>query len=322
MSVALGSLLKTAEGAFGGVWSLGELAVAISRFEEIRRDPHRQAVNEDIARRGWYVPVSPPDLRRKGDWVVADNPYQRIGTQKRERVVAKMVPAKHGDARHLVVVCHCYGVPVPPVMAWLFGLSQARHVDVAYNIMNHHQWGTYPAWPGSGFVSGRLSHMLENLRSSITGVRALIAGLRAARAYDKVTVVGFSIGGQLAFHLANSAPVDQAVLYCPVVSLHRTAQELGFMRWLHAPVSAAMRRWKGEFALDDLAVADPLNHPLGIEARDLHVIVQRFDALATVAQIEPIRERYPAANWHEYDGTHVVPAGAADFRRRILSLLQ
>ena len=112
------------------------------------------------------------------------------------------------------------------------------------------------------------------------------------------------------------------MLYCPVVSLHRTAQELGFMRYLHGPVEAAMRRFKkGAFAFDDLSVADPLNHPLGIEEKNLHVIVQRFDALATVEQIEPVRARYPGARWHEYAGTHVVPAGAADFRRHILALL-
>lgn len=320
----LGPLLQSAEHAFGGVWSIGELAVMAARLDELRGDPHRNALFEDIHQRGWYVPVSGRDVRlraHRNGWLTGRNPYDRIGKGSEDRIVAKLVQARTGDAKHLVVVCHCYGVPVPPVMERLFGLQRLRHVDVVYNIMNHHQRGTFVAWPGTGFVSGQLSHFLENLRSAITGVRALVAGLVQSRGYERVTVLGFSIGGQLALHVANSAPVSQAVLYCPVTSLRQTAAELGLMRYFHEPVARAMRKLKGEFFLDDLAIADPLRYDLQIAPRNLHVIVQRYDALAPVRQIEAIRSKYGEAGWYEYGGTHIVPAGASEFQAVIRRLL-
>jgi acetyl esterase/lipase len=134
--------------------------------------------------------------------------------------------------------------------------------------------------------------------------------------------VGFSIGGQLALQVAHALPVSQVVLYCPVTSLHVTSTELGFMRYLHEPVAKTMRRWKGDFALDDLAVADPLRYDLQVPQRDMHVIVQRYDALAPVSQIEAIRRKYPAVGWYEYGGTHIYPAGARHFQSVIGKLLQ
>jgi predicted esterase len=317
----LGFVMRAAEETFGGVWSVAEVAVMASRLDELGRDPHRNAVVEDIRQRGWYVPLTAADvdLRARGDgWILADNPYERIGHPRRDRVVAKLVPATaQMRAKHLVVVCHCYGVPSPLIMSRLFGLHGAAGVDVAYNIMNHHQWGSFPAWPGTGFVSGRLSYFIENLRSSITGVRALIAALRESRGYERVTVIGFSIGGQLALHMGNAAHVEQVIAYAPVVSLYKTAKELGLMRVLHKPVTSALARFMGEYPFDDLQLTEPLRYPLRIAQEDLHVIVQRYDALATEAQIEPIREAYPRASWDVYDGTHVVPAGIGEFQRKI-----
>ncbi len=323
----VGDAAKLAEGILGGVWSVGEVAVLLSRFDEVRRDPFRNALFEDIHERGWYPAVSNADFhlteKNKG-WIVGVNPYRRIGlsqeTRRDDQVVAKLVRAEDA-AKHLVIVCHCYGVPVPPIMERLFGLHRVPGIDVAYNIMNHHQRGTFDFWPGTGFASGRVSHFLENLRSSITGVRALASALKEVHGYEKITVIGFSIGGQLAMHLANSAPIDQAILYCPVTSLHQTAKTLGLMGALIGPVSSLMKNQAGKFELDELQIADPLRYDLRIDPANLHVIAQRYDALTPLAQVSTIREKYPQSGWYEYNGTHVYPAGKAEFQRVIRRLL-
>jgi predicted esterase len=253
---------------------------------------------------------------------VGENPYRRIGDGNAEKIVAKFVPAKKPSAKkELIVMLHCYGVPLPKVMERLFGLHAIEHADVVYNIMNHHYRGSFPVWPGTGFVSGRLSHFIENLRSSITGVRALIQELKDQRGYDKITVIGFSIGGNLALHVANSAPIDQAILYCPVTSLHNTAGELGLMKVLQAPVTRLIQAFKPDFDFEDLKQADPLRYPLGIQQEDLHVIVQKYDALAPVHQIESIRSKYPKVAWHEFGGTHIYPAGMPRFQKVIADVL-
>jgi hypothetical protein len=314
-----GRLMMAAENAFGQVWSVGELAVALSRVEECRSDPHRQDLRDDIARNGFYAPLpSGGKLRRHANgYVTAANPYVRVDGGPADRVVARFVPAASGSGRKLVIVCHCYGLPAPKIMERLFGLHKLSDTDVAYNIMNHHAMGTYPVWPGTGFVSGRLSRFMENLRSSITGLRSLTAALTAAKDYESVTVIGFSIGGQLAMHLANSAPVTNAILYCPVTSLHTTARELGLMRHLSAPLAGVLKTLKQEFSLEDLQVADPLNYDFKLPERDVHVIVQRYDALAPVSQVERIRTKHPGVRWHEFEGTHILPHGWGRFQRII-----
>ena len=324
MQRTIGRVLGQAEQAFGNVWSIGEMLVMGSRTHEVISDPYRSQILQDIERRGFYPELTTQHLhlKERNGYLRGRNAYRRvIPNPRNDKVVARWKPAAGGQARHLLVVCHCYGVPIPPVMEQLFGLQNLQDVDVAYNIMNHHYWGSFPLWPGTGLVSGRQSQFLENIRSAVTGGRVLIEYLRRRKTYQSVTALGFSIGGQMSLHLANSAPIDKAILYCPVASLHQTAQELGMMRAMQ-PV---LRRWQrapmARLHLDDMRHASPLDYTLAIQPQNLHVIAQRNDALATLRQVSAIRAKYPQCGWHEFDGTHVVPFGLRQFQRTIADIV-
>jgi surfactin synthase thioesterase subunit len=137
-----------------------------------------------------------------------------------------------------------------------------------------------------------------------------------------VSVLGFSIGGQLALHVANAERVDRAVLYCPVASIPVTASELGIMRRFTPVMRRALALLKREDPLADLAVTEPLRYPMRTRPRDVHVIVQEHDALAPVLQVEKIREAYPEVRWHAFGGAHLYPAGLKRFQRIIRSAIE
>src|SRR5690242_14218422 len=106
-------------------WSAGEVAVAAARVHEVWSDPHRDALLDDIAQRGFYVPIDPADVDLRIDdqgHISGNNPYRRVAPHPPERVVARLVTRGDRPSRRLVVVCHCYGIPVPAVMERLFGL--------------------------------------------------------------------------------------------------------------------------------------------------------------------------------------------------------
>src|SRR5690606_7326784 len=190
------------EAAAGLVWSLAELARFATHPDELLSDPFRERVLEDIDRRGFYAEVNDalPLRAHRGGWLSAPNPYQRLGEPRCDRVVAHFRPAPRPTKR-LLVVCHCYGVPSPRIMDGLFGASTVD-ADVLTNIACHHEKGGFDLWPGSGFLSLRASRFIENVRASALGLRALTRTFIEERGYGQVSVAGFSLGGQLALHLA------------------------------------------------------------------------------------------------------------------------
>jgi pimeloyl-ACP methyl ester carboxylesterase len=310
----LGRALRPLEGALGAAWSLGEIAQAFLRPGDLLHDREREAVLADVARRGFYptFDVDEVALREEaGGWLHGKNPHRRLSGQGSDRVVAHLSRATQGEARQLVVICHCYGIPAPRLMRALFGVDRSPDADVVTNIMAHHYAGSFRGWPGAGFTSAHVSAFIENLRTAVSGLRALTAALAARHRYERISVFGFSLGGQLALHLANTGLVQRALLYCPAVSMHASATELGLMGALHAPVRRLLARTGSRFSFDDLRVTEPLGYPLGIAPRDLHVVVQRHDALAPVRQVEAIRARYPDVRWYELGGTHLYPAQRA-----------
>lgn len=297
---------------------LGELAVVASRPREIfQADAHWVTLLDDIQRRGFYPELPSIELTARNGWLLGDNPYRRIGAGKPDRVVAKVVRSK-GRARRLLVVCHCYGIPIPRVMERLFGLRDLDGTDVVYNITNHHVRGSFTAWPGTGFLRARPSHLLENVRSAISGVRALVDSV--ANRYEKVTVLGYSLGGHLALHLANTAPIHQAILYCPVVDARTVMREIG-KGILGVPIETAVKLFQPAIDPTRANFADPLSHAIRIPEEALHVIAQRHDAVTRIDHIRAISRRYPGASFRVYDGTHLYPAGADDFRRVIRALV-
>ena len=318
------SLLYGSELALGCCWMLGELALVAARPYELLKDPHWHSVIDDVEQRGWYVPLAErPDLHldEGTGWLTGANPYQRIGAGAADRILARYVPGRgRATDRRLLVVFHCYGIPVPPIMERLFGLGDLDDVDVVYSITNHHAPGTFSLWPGTGFARARPSHTLENLRSAVTGARGLVDWLVQAREYRRVTVLGYSLGGHLALHLANSAPIHRAILYCPVINLRTIARELGF-GILGRPIELAARHSLPGVDLERIAHDDPLRYPLGIPENDVHVIAQRHDALTPLAHVAAIREKYPGVAFHEYDGTHLYPAGRTRFQKMISALV-
>lgn len=321
MRMDLARIIRPLEAMGGALWSIGEVATCLARPEAFEPDPHRAEVLADIAARGFYPAIDPAELRlamRDDGLVRGPNPYARVATRPSGEVLAHVV--RKPRARTLVVVCHCYGMPFPALMRALFGVDDLP-VDVCTNIMSHHQPGTYPLWPGSGFTSARLSELVENLREAITGVRALVEWLGTRRTYDRVVVLGFSIGGHLALHLANSADVDAVLAYAPMTNLYASVTELGLMDRLHGPVQRTMRKRNPHFDLRDLALTDPLAYPLRIPERDLHVVVQRHDVMAKPSQIAAIRRAHPSIGWHELPGTHVFPAGLGELQRIVRSIV-
>lgn len=306
-------IIRPLEATAGALWSIGEVATCLARQEHFRPDPDRDAVLAGIAEHGFYPDDVDTRLTYDGaQRIRGRNPYVRISGRPSGEVDAHI--RKHSGARTLVVICHCYGLPIPALMHALFGVGEMR-VDVCTNIMSHHQAGTYPLWPGSGFTSARLSELVENLREAITGVRALVSWLRRTGEYERVVVLGFSIGGHLALHLANTADVDEVLTYAPMVNLYSSVTELGLMRSLHGPVSRTVRRRNPHFDLRDLAVTDPLAYPLRVPESALHVVAQRHDVMATVSQVRKIREKHPGSAWYELPGTHTYPAGLDELHR-------
>lgn len=317
----VGAVVGRLEDAFGVAWSLGEVGLAMTRLDEVLRDPHHGALRDDVARNGFHAPfeVEALDLALDGRGAIrGTNPYQRVCGSPPDRILGWLDRAPSGRSRKLLVVCHCYGVPSPPIMRRLFGL-RGLGVDVVTNVMGHHQPGTYRVWPGSGLVSARLSRFVENVRSAVTGVRALVRWLRAREGYERVAVIGFSIGGQLGLHLAHGGDVDDAVLYCPVTSLGTTARELGLMRRIAPVLEPVLERVHGSRFEEVLALADPLSMPLAIDEERLHVLAQEHDALARLAQIEAIREKYPRARFTLLPGTHLLPLGMRELHRAVRS---
>lgn len=320
--MVVGRWIRPLEAAAGALWSVGEVATCLARPEHFEPDPHRDAVLRDIADRGFYPALTEEELRLsiRGDGLVRGaNPYRRASGRPTGEVLAHL--RRHPGSRTLVVVCHCYGMPFPALMRALFGVDELP-VDVCTNIMSHHQPGTYPLWPGSGFTSARLSELVENLREAITGVRALVEWLTRRRGYDRVVVLGFSIGGHLALHLANSTDVDAVLAYAPMTNLYASVTELGIMDRLHGPVERTMRKRNPHFDLRDLAITDPMAYPLRIDERALHVVVQRHDVMARPSQIAAIRRAHPAVGWYELPGTHVFPAGLGQLHGIVRSLVQ
>lgn len=321
--MAVGRVAGWLEDAFAAAWSVGEVGLAIARPHEVLRDPYRRALIDDVRARGFHPPIERhPELRISRRGVIhGPSPYARIGGGPRDRVLAHLRRAKRNPARHLIVVCHCYGIPSPPIMRRLFALHTID-ADVVTNVMGHHQPGTYLLWPGSGLASARTSRFVENLRSAVTSVRAMVRWLRAHGEYETVSAIGFSIGGQLALHLAHAGEVDRALLYCPVASVGVTARELGLMRRMAPIFDPALERLHGGKMDELLALADPLAMALPIPEESLHVVVQRHDRLAPLHQIEPIRAKYPRVRWTELAGTHLVPLGLRELHAAVKSSLQ
>ncbi len=326
----VGRGLYAMEHAFSCVWSVAEVAVACARRRELK-NPHAQALGDDVRARGFYVDVEdrPAMRERQRPWpeprmVVGESAYRFVSEvlegpstkkRRRHRVLARLQPAQHTRrARKLLVVLHCYGVPWPGAMERFFGIDRLADTDVAYAIMNHHQRGSYPLWPGTGFTSANPACMLENLRAAVSGARTLIRGLRHARGYDHVSVLGYSIGGQLAMHVANTEPIERLLLYCPVVSVERVSRELGLMRNTHPWLMKAARAIDPSYRPELLSAGDPLQYPLKIAEDRVSVFAQRYDAMTPIAHVRTIRDKYPDVRWHEFDGTHVVPFGRAQVR--------
>lgn len=312
----LGPLLGHAEHAFGVLWSLGEVGLSLTRPSHVTNDPDLHRVLLDVHERGLHpaFDLGRVSLVSDGKRLEGENPYAFVGRRRPGRVLGYLHRASRNPRKHLVVVCHCYGVPSAPLMRTLFGLERIE-ADVVMNVMSHHQPGTYPLWPGSGFTSMRISRFLENLRAAVTGVRALTQTLVAREGYEEVSVLGFSIGGQLALHLAHTGEAQRAVLYCPVTSLAATTLELGLMHRVGPFIDRVLARARGRGLREMLAVTDPLALPLAMPEESLHVVVQKHDALAPPHQIAAIRRKYPRAAWHELSGTHLVPHGVTELHR-------
>ncbi|MGZ3419548.1 MAG: alpha/beta fold hydrolase [Polyangiales bacterium] len=307
----VGRALYFAEHALSCVWSVGEMVAACGRYRELPPDADTPRVLEDIEENGFYTDIPErPVLHRRRAHVVAELPYRFVSERRRapHRVVARIVHARR-PTRRLLVVFHCYGAPFPSLMSRLFGLSELDSVDVAFAIMNHHQSATYPLWPGTGLVSPSPACMLENVRASIAGARTLVRGLREDHGYEHVSVLGFSIGGHLAMHVANTERVDRAILYCPVVCVDRVSRELGVMRTLHPHLVRAARALDLGYRPEILQLANPLRYPLRVEQERVDVVAQRHDAMTTLWHVRSIREKYPRVGWHELDGAHVIPFG-------------
>jgi dienelactone hydrolase len=322
IDAAIGRALFPVEAAAGVVWSLAELARIAAHPEEVISDPYRETVLEDIDRRGFYADVSDRLALRmhRGGWISAPNPYERVGEPRRDRVVAHFRPAP-ARTKRLLVVCHCYGIQSPRLMDGLFGAS-ALDADVVTNIACHHEKGGFDLWPGSGFLTLRTSRFIENVRASALGLRALTRTLVATRRYEQVSVVGFSLGGQLALHLANSHEIDGALLYCPAINVRAVATELGLMRVFGARAIKTLEAAGLGHRFDDLGVAEPLSYPLTMAQEKLHVVVQRLDLMATPRGIEPIRARYPRSSWLELPGTHLFPVGQRALKARVRALFE
>jgi predicted esterase len=325
LETLLGRAMQGVEKTFTAGWSLGELAWCLRQPGGLLRDPWRAPVLEDIRRNGLYRddPEDPRAIQMRHDGLlVGPNPYRYLRPGQRDKVVAQMLDHHRPRARRLLVVCHCYGLPIPALMERLFGLDALVGYDVVYNIMNHHYLGSFEGWPGFGLMNPQLSQVIESLRAAVVGLRALIRALQLAHGYEEVALLGYSIGGQLALHVANLLDLDRLLLYCPVVSVRETVSQLGLMPWLRRPVEGSLRRLRADFRLDDLDALDPLAHPWRLDPARALVVVQSYDAMVSPAQMGAIRHRYPTVGWMECPGTHTWPARRAAFHRAMRAWLE
>ncbi len=316
-------VIKAAEHAVGGLWSFGELALAALRRGDLRGDPNLEPLLHEIATYGFYQPVDPESvvLQRdsRGTWS-GPNPYRSVESGAPAQIVAR----SHFYTPHankLLIVCHPYGVPDARFMARAFGLNQLLGWDIVYNVMSHHAPGSYTLWPGSSLASMRISRFLENMRSAVHGVQASAVFFRERYRYEKVAVFGYSIGGHLALHAANTAAVDQVIAYCPMVCLHAALSQIGLMRWVSDPINVRMVKRSPEYNFAALKLTDPLRAPLAIAEESLHVIAQTHDTYIPLRQVERVREKYPAIKWSQFNGTHGFMAGRAQVRSTIQAAL-
>ncbi|MBH25243.1 MAG: hypothetical protein CMH57_12490 [Myxococcales bacterium] len=327
MDRAVGTAFAGLEALFTAGWSVTEILYALRRPDQLLRDPHRLPVLEDIAQHGLYKPhpdeAQHVELDRRG-WIHLPNPYTRIGGGAPDQIVARMLRPGQRRQRRLLLMCHCYGLPFPRYMESMFGLRDLRGFDVVYNIMGSHHFGPRGRlpWPGFGLMSLQLSRSIENIRAAITGLRTLVTSLTHTFGYESVSVLGYSIGGQLALHLGNCAEVSPIIAYCPVASLHNTASNLGLMSVLEPAVVRAVRVVRDDFDFGDLQVLDPLQASLQTDPSNLMVIAQIRDAMVPYDQLHPIRAAYPTAEWHTYPGTHVFPLRRREIHRLVRGKLR
>ncbi len=311
-----GLAMRGVERTFTAGWSLGEVAYSVRDPRALWRDPFRGTVLADIEKHGLYKTfpdeVQPMYLGRGGH-IEAPNPYVRVGGEGPGKIVARMLRPKQTRQRKLLVVSHCYALPMPRLMEKLFNLSQLEGYDVVYNIMPHHYWGSFATWPGFGLMSVQMSRMIENIRAAVTGLRSLVRSLQASYGYEEVSLLGYSIGGQISLHVANCLPLDRLLLYCPVISVHETVTQLGLMPWMKRPMENTVRRVRKDFRMDDLEVLHPLHYELQMDPHRVLAVVQSYDAMVDPAQMRRMRDHYPSMDWLECPGTHTWPARLKQF---------
>lgn len=310
-----GRSAQLAEGLFTSAWSVGELAYILRRPQDLLHDAYRDRVLARIATHGIYQEYAGEEqvvrLGTRGEIVLA-NPFIRVGRGGPDDVVAQMRTAARARARSVLVVGHCYGVPFPSWMEGYFGLRNFPEWDVVYNQTNNHYPGSYATWPGFGLISPQMSRIIENIQSAVIGLRTLVRSLLTTFGYERVALLGYSIGGHLALHAAHCIDLDKLVLYCPVTNLRATVERLGLMGRLHRPMERGMQAVRSSFDLRDLDLLDPLQHELRVLPERVLVVVQNRDAMVDPAQIDALTNRYPDIRTARFPGTHVYQAQRAE----------
>lgn len=303
--------LQSVETLFTAGWSVSEVAYAMRHPRRLLADPFRDAVREDIAEHGLYktFPKEARPLKLRSDgYLIGSNPYVRVGPGGTDPIVARLSRHREPRARRLLIVCHCYGLPMPRVMETIFGLRGLEGYDVVVNIMNHHYLGGFSFWPGFGLLSPQMSRVIESVRSAVTGLRCLIKSLVDIFGYEEVALLGYSIGGHISLHVANHHPVDKLIAYCPVTSLRQTATELGLMSFAEGGVTRALRGLQGEaFDFADLDCLDPLQYDLRLSPEQLLIVLQTLDMMVPTHQSQRLMDRYPQSRCVEFPGTHTFP---------------
>jgi hypothetical protein len=89
------------------------------------------------------------------------------------------------------------------------------------------------------------------------------------------------------------------------------------MRHLGEPLRRGFKLFRRDDPFRYLTMTEPLSYPMRTPARDVHVIVQKHDALTPVEHVEVIREAYPEVGWYVFEGTHLYPEGIEVFQRII-----
>src|SRR5688572_25624230 len=99
----IGSVASAFEHAFAAVWSVAEVGLTLTRPSELLRDPHRDALRDDLRARGFHLPIDAAaldlDISSRGT-IRGTNPYVRIGAARADRVLAHLHRAPR-RARHL-----------------------------------------------------------------------------------------------------------------------------------------------------------------------------------------------------------------------------